>query len=352
MNYILSFEEINRDSLVLVGGKNANLGEMMKIGIRVPPGCAVTTGSYRNFITETGVKDEIYRILSDFNPDDVSSLNSASDEIQKLIGNAPISRDIKRAIKECYSALCEKSSMDSIPVAVRSSATAEDLPTASFAGQQDTYLWVEGADQVIKNVQSCWASLFRPRAISYRIKNNFPHEKVLISVGVQKMVNSRTAGVMFTINPINGDSSKVVIEGSWGLGEAVVSGSVNPDRFVVDKVMLSILEKSIGTKTMEYIQDNVTKQVVKRETDNERQRVACLSDDEIINLARVGKAIEQHFGQPQDIEWAFDKDIKSPDNLFILQSRQETVWSNKKIEPIRSESSYIDYLANRFIEGW
>lgn len=352
MNYILSFEEINRDSLLLVGGKNANLGEMMKIGIRVPPGCAVTTGSYRNFITETGVKDEIYRILSDFNPDDVSSLNSASDEIQKLISNAPISRDIKRAIKECYSALCEKSSMDRIPVAVRSSATAEDLPTASFAGQHETYLWVEGADQVIESVHRCWASLYTPRAISYRIKNSFPHEKVFMSVGVQKMVNSRTAGVMFTLNPLNGDPSKIVIEASWGLGEAVVSGSVSPDKFVVDKVMLSVLEKSIGSKSTEYVRDNVTKQVVKRETDSERQGMASLSDDEIINLAILGKAIERHFGQPQDIEWAFDRDMKPPDNLFILQSRQETVWSTRKREPIRTESSYIGYLANRIIEGW
>ena len=352
MDYTLDFEELNKNSLQMVGGKNASLGEMIGAGINVPPGFAVTTDSYFRFITDTGIKDAIFQALSGLGVDDVEALNNASAEAQNLINNVPMSGNVRAAIEEGYTRLCKKCVVEIVPVAVRSSATAEDLPTASFAGQQDTYLWVEGADQVIKNVQSCWASLFRPRAISYRIKNNFPHEKVLISVGVQKMVNSRTAGVMFTINPINGDSSKVVIEGSWGLGEAVVSGSVNPDRFVVDKVMLSILEKSIGTKTMEYIQDNVTKQVVKRETDNERQRVACLSDDEIINLARVGKAIEQHFGQPQDIEWAFDKDIKSPDNLFILQSRQETVWSNKKIEPIRSESSYIDYLANRFIEGW
>jgi len=350
--YIMKFDELYRDLLPLVGGKNASLGEMIRAGIRVPPGFAVTTDSYMSFITRTGIKDKIFRILSDVNLTDRKSLDDTSAEVQALITSALIPDDIQEVIKKGYSCLCEQCSMEILPVAVRSSATAEDLPTASFAGQHETYLWVEGADQVIESVHRCWASLYTPRAISYRIKNSFPHEKVFMSVGVQKMVNSRTAGVMFTLNPLNGDPSKVVIEASWGLGEAVVSGSVNPDKFVVDKVMLSVLEKSIGSKSTEYVQDNVTKQVVKRETDSERQGVACLSDDEIINLARVGKTIERHFGQPQDIEWAFDKDIKPPDNLFILQSRQETIWSNKKIEPIRSESSYIDYLANRFIEGW
>jgi len=352
MEYILNFDEVYRDLLPLVGGKNASLGEMIEAGIRVPPGFAVTTDSYLSFITQAGIKDEIFRILSDVNLNDTKTLDDTSAEVQALINSVLIPDDIQEAIKKGYSCLCEQCCMETVPVAVRSSATAEDLPTASFAGQHETYLWVEGADQVIESVHRCWASLYTPRAISYRIKNSVPHEKVFMSVGVQKMVNSRTAGVMFTLNPLNGDPSEVVIEASWGLGEAVVSGSVNPDKFVVDKVVLSILERSIGDKVTEYTLDKVIKQVVKCTTDNNRQKVACLSDDEIINLARVGKIIERHFGQPQDIEWAFDKDIKPPDNLFILQSRQETIWSNKKIEPIRSESSYIDYLANRFIEGW
>lgn len=352
MKYILNFDELNRDSLPLVGGKNANLGEMIKSGIRIPHGFAVTTGSYLSFITQAGIKDKIFQILSDINLNNRKSLDDTSAEVQALINGVSIPGDIQDAIKEGYFCLCEKCCMEILPVAVRSSATAEDLPTASFAGQHETYLWVEGLDQIISNIQRCWASLYTPRAISYRIKNNFPHEKVLMGVGVQKMVNSRTAGVMFTINPLNGDLSKVVIEGSWGLGEVVVSGSVTPDKFVVDKVMLSILEKSIGNKTIEYMLDNVTRQVVKCKTDDERQNIACLSDDEIINLARVGKAIERHFGRPQDIEWAFDKDISPPDNLIILQSRQETVSCTRKVEPIRTESSYIGYLANRIIEGW
>lgn len=352
MKYILNFEEMSASSLPSVGGKNANLGEMIAFGIRVPHGFALTTESYLNFTTQAGIKDKILEVLSDVNLDYRKSLDETSGEVQALIRDAPIPEDIQEAIKEGYSCLCEKCCMETIPVAVRSSATAEDLPTASFAGQHETYLWVEGADQVIESVHRCWGSLYTPRAISYRIRNEFPHEKVLMSVGVQKMVNSRTAGVMFTLNPLNGDPSKIVIEASWGLGEAVVSGSVSPDKFVVDKVMLDILERSVGSKTEEYILDKTTKQVVKHKTDKKRQHVPCLSDEEIINLARIGKAIEHHFCQPQDIEWAFEEDINPPENLFILQTRQETVWSSRKAEPIRTESSYMSYLANRIIEGW
>ncbi|MBW2285359.1 MAG: hypothetical protein JRF65_12255, partial [Deltaproteobacteria bacterium] len=228
MAYVLDFSLLDKSSLPLVGGKNASLGEMIKAGIHVPPGFAVTTDSYLAFITDTGIKDRIYEVLSGLDPEDVRALNAASDAVQELIRGGEMADPIQRAIEEGYDGLCERSDVSRLPVAVRSSATAEDLPTASFAGQQDTYLWQVGAEKVIRSVQRCWASLFTPRAIAYRVKNDFPHEKVLISVGVQKMVNSRTAGVMFTINPTDGDPSKVVIEGSWGLGETVVSGSVNP----------------------------------------------------------------------------------------------------------------------------
>ena len=183
MNYILNFEQLDKGSIPLVGGKNASLGEMIKAGIHVPPGFAVTTDSYFSFITETGIKDKIYDILSSIPPDDVETLNRASAKIQEVINNTPLSDDVKTAIEEGYSHLCEKCSVKILPVAVRSSATAEDLPTASFAGQQDTYLWVEGVANIIHNVHKCWASLFTPRAIDYRNKNDFPHEKVLISVG-------------------------------------------------------------------------------------------------------------------------------------------------------------------------
>jgi pyruvate,water dikinase len=334
MDYILNFDKVDKGSLPLVGGKNASLGEMIKVGIRVPPGFAVTTDSYLSFITEAGIKDKIYSILAEVNPDNVESLNKAAAEIRDLINSTSMSEGLRAAIEVGYSQLCEKCLVDVVPVAVRSSATAEDLPTASFAGQQETYLWVQGASQVDESVQKCWASLFTPRAISYRIKNNFPHEKVLISVGVQKMVNSKAAGVMFTINPTDGDPSKVVIEGSWGLGETVVSGSVNPDKFVVDKVLMETSEKTISNKHIECIFDPSKGEVVNADVDPIMQDACCMEDEEIKALVKMGKEIEAHYGRPMDIEWAIDKDMPFPENMFIVQARPETVWSQRKAESL------------------
>ncbi len=330
MDLVLDFSKLDKSSLPIVGGKNASLGEMINAGIRVPPGFAVTTDSYAAFIDEAGIKDRIYSILKDLDPDNIDVLNKAAADIQELIKTAAIPKEIQQAIGNNYSGLCQACDIDKVPVAVRSSATAEDLPTASFAGQQDTYLWVLGTDPVVQNVQNCWASLFTPRAISYRIKNNFPHEQVLISVGVQKMVNSRAAGVMFTLNPTDGDISKVVIEGSWGLGETVVSGSVNPDKFVVDKIMLEINERSISTKHIECIYDLDKGQVVDADIDADRQSVCCLEDQEIKELVKTAKTIESHYGRPMDIEWAIDQDFAFPENVFIVQARPETVWSQRQ----------------------
>jgi pyruvate,water dikinase len=333
MDLILDFSQLNKSSLPMVGGKNASLGEMINAGIRVPPGFAVTTGSYSAFMEKARINDRIYRLLAEFDPKDIAALNQAAAAVQDLIKTAAIPDEVRQAIRGRYARLCEQCEVEMLPVAVRSSATAEDLPTASFAGQQDTYLWVLGPDQVVENVRKCWASLFTPRAISYRVKNHFPHEKVLISVGVQKMVNSRAAGVMFTINPTNGDVSKVLIEGSWGLGETVVSGSVNPDKFVVDKVMLEINERTVSTKHIECVYDFDSGKVVNADVDSAMQCACCLEDQEIKALVRAAKNIEAHYGCPMDIEWAIDKDFSFPENIFIVQARPETVWSQRKTEP-------------------
>jgi pyruvate,water dikinase len=334
MDYVLNFEKLDKNSVPTVGGKNASLGEMIKADIRVPPGFAVTTDSYLTVVSATGIKDKIYDRLADLNPNNVEDLNQASRAAQELIKKATIPKAVGQAIKKAYLQLCEKCGVESVPVAVRSSATAEDLPTASFAGQQDTFLWIQGADQVITHVQNCWASLYTPRAIAYRIKNDFAHEKVLISVGVQKMVNSKAAGVMFTINPTDGDISKVVIEGNWGLGETVVSGSVNPDKFVVDKVMLEINERTVSTKHIECVYDLEQGKVVDADLDENMQCTCCLADDEVKALVREAKNIEAHYGRPMDIEWAIDKDIAFPDNMFIVQARPETVWSQREAKSV------------------
>jgi pyruvate,water dikinase len=334
MAHILNFRDLSIKSVPQVGGKNASLGEMINAGIRVPPGFAVTTEGYLHFITETGIRDDIFRILSEMEAGDISAQQAASRQIQRIIREAVMAQEIRSDIDAAYAELCRDCSVDSLPVAVRSSATAEDLPTASFAGQQDTYLWITGADQIVRRVQDCWASLFTPRAIDYRIKNNFPHEKVLISVGVQKMVNSRAAGVMFTLNPTDGDLSKIVIEGSWGLGETVVSGSVNPDKFVVDKIIMETTEKTVSTKHIECVFDPERQEVIDAEVDPDMQCSCCLEEREVKELVKMGKIIEQHYGRPMDIEWAIDRELNFPKNIFIVQARPETVWSRRKKDPV------------------
>ncbi len=345
--YVIDFDRLDRSSLPKVGGKNANLGEMLKAGIRVPPGFAITTGSYLEFLKSAGISEEIFRLLASADPADVALLEDASTRIQDLIERAPVPPEIETRIRESYALLCDKCGEREVPVAVRSSATAEDLPSASFAGQQDTYLWIKGPEEVVKKVRKCWASLFTPRAISYRSKNKFPHEKVLISVGVQKMVNPKAAGVMFTIDPVNGDPSKVVIEGTWGLGETVVSGSVTPDRFVVDKVTSEISEEVISHKSVECVYDPHKGEVVHNEVPPSRCDLRCLEREEVIELAKVAKLIEENYGLPQDIEWAIDQGLPLPENVFIVQSRPETVWSQRQREPVLGKKSGYELLMEK-----
>ncbi|PIU58606.1 phosphoenolpyruvate synthase [Candidatus Bathyarchaeota archaeon CG07_land_8_20_14_0_80_47_9] len=331
---VLWFESLRKTDIPSVGGKNANLGEMTSAGIPVPPGFAITAYSYKKFIEETGIAQKIYEIIKETvtNPDDPKQYEIASKKIRELIEATPTPKDIKSAIRSAYADLCKKLGANDVFVAVRSSATAEDLADASFAGQQETFLNVKGADELLKNTVKCWSSLFTPRAIFYRTEKGFAHEKVFISVGVQKMVNSRAAGVTFTINPVTGDSSQIIIEGNHGLGEAVVSGAVTPDDFVVDKKTLKIVERRVAKKTIQYIRDPNTGKTVHVEVPVEKQEQPCISDEEILKLAELAKLIEQHYGKPQDIEWAIDRDIPFPTNMFIVQSRPETVWSQKLVE--------------------
>ena len=344
MDLIQDFRKLNKHSLPLVGGKNASLGELINSGIRVPPGFAVTTNSYSIFMEKAGINDSIFSLLGDLDPDNIETLNQVAEKIQEMIKTAVIPDDVQKAIAEGYSLLCKKCEVDALPVAVRSSATAEDLPTASFAGQQDTYLWITSAARVIDSVRKCWASLYTPRAISYRVQNDFPHEKVLISVGVQKMVNSKAAGVMFTLNPTNGDISKVVLEGSWGLGETVVSGSVNPDKFVVDKVMGEINERTISTKHIECVFDVEKGETIDADIDADMQCICCLEDPEIRELVKTAKAIEVHYGRAMDIEWAIDKDFSFPENIFIVQARPETVWSRREKKSVLGKKTGYQLL--------
>lgn len=328
--YIFWFEDCTKQDLPHVGGKNASLGEMTRAGIRVPPGFAITTTVYRDFMERSGLAPKIKYILDSLDGENIGAVKQASMTIRQMMSEVPISDEINDAIVSAYEKLCADCGVPNMPVAVRSSATAEDLPGASFAGQQDTTLWVRSSGQVIVRTALCWSSLFTPRAISYRNQMGFPHEQVLISVGVQKMANAKTAGVMFTLNPINGDRSKIAIDASWGLGESVVSGVVTPDNLLVDKVTFEIIRRTVSPKMIEYEPDPEAGRVVIRDVPPNRQTILCLSDDEIIALAQYGKRIERYYSAPQDIEWAIDRDLPPDDNITILQSRPETVWSQKK----------------------
>lgn len=331
---VVWFENLRKTDIPLVGGKNANLGEMLSAGIPVPQGFAVTANAYRKFIEETGIAGEIYRIIKESVKDlsDPKQYEDASRKIRALIESTPMPKDIEYAIREAYRELCRRLNVENVAVAVRSSATAEDLPDASFAGQQETYLNVVGENEVIEKTVKCWSSLFTTRAIFYRTQKGFAHEKVFISVGIQKMVNARAAGVMFSINPVTGDPNQIVIEGNFGLGESVVSGAVTPDEFVVDKRTMKIIGKRIATKKVMYTLDPVAGKTVHVDVPVEKQNQPCLSDEEVLKLAELAIKIEQHYGKPQDIEWAVDSDLSFPQNIFIVQSRPETVWSQKMAE--------------------
>jgi pyruvate,water dikinase len=345
MPYTLWFDKAGKEAFGLIGGKNASLGELIKADIPVPPGFSVTTEAYLEFLSG-GIQDKIQEILSRSDLQDVASLENASKVIRELVASTAMPKRIEEDICSNYQALAQVFDAPDLPVAVRSSATAEDLPGASFAGQQDTFLWVRGAEELLKKIKLCMSSLFTPRAISYRIKMGFPHEKVFISVGVQKIVDAKAAGVMFTLDPLNGDPSKVVIEGNWGLGETVVSGQVNPDKFVVDKVTKEI-DSRVSLKECECIYDPVRGGVAHVDIPPERREIPCIEDQEILELARYAKRVEDYYGCPQDIEWAIDKNRPFPFNIFMVQSRPETVWSQQKKGPILGKKSAYELLMEK-----
>ena len=323
------FDEIDKSSLPVAGGKGANLGEMVKIKLPVPEGFVVTAQAYAAFIEEAGIKEEIAKILSKTDVNDSKALERASRKIRKLIESREMPERIKGEIAKAYEKLQKEYKAGY--VAVRSSATAEDLPEASFAGQQDTFLNVKGVDNLLGAIKKCWSSLFTPRAIFYRETNNIEHDRVLIAVVVQKMVNAKKSGVMFTAHPMSGERDKIVIEAVFGLGEGIVSGRITPDHYVVDKNNFEIVEKMINKKEKMIVRgnDGSTEEVATPSSIAEKQ---VLDESEIISIAKFGKRIEEHYGFPQDIEWAVENG-----KIYILQSRPMTVIYGEE-EKSREES--------------
>mgnify|MGYP001153376121 FL=1 len=318
MEYVEFFEELKKEDVDIAGGKGANLGELTQAGIPVPPGFVITSATYQKFMDETGITQKIMDILDALDVNNNKELQESAREIKKIIIETEIPDEISSLIIESYNALCHRIGKENAFVAVRSSATAEDLPEASFAGQQDTYLNVKGPEDMIKYVRKCWASLFGARAIFYREENNFDHSKVYIAVVVQEMVDAEKAGVMFTVHPSTGEE-KILIEGAWGLGEAVVSGTVTPDTYWVDKATGEILRKQISEKNIMFKKKSENGQTVKVPVPDDLKNKQVLNEDEIAQLVELGKRIQEHYQFPQDTEWAIENG-----KIFMLQSRPVT----------------------------
>ncbi len=331
--YIKWFNEISKKDIPLVGGKGANLGELTSHGAKVPPGFCVTAGAYSDFIEKAGLRDKIRSIISSIHFENSDDLSSKCSEIRDLILGSSTPVDIENEISSAYDELCERCHLKDLKVAVRSSATAEDLPDASFAGQQDTYLHIHTNVEVISHVKRCWASLWTARATYYREQQGYDHFDVSLSAVVQKMVNSGKAGVMFTANPISNDRSEIMINSSWGLGEAVVSGSVTPDEYILDKKVFGIKDQFIAEKNLMIVNrdDGIgTIDVPVREyLGPDAVTESSLVHKELMELYRAAIAIEEIYSQPMDIEWALDNDTNE---LYILQARPITTLGEVKTE--------------------
>jgi len=325
LEYIKWFEEIDKNDIPIVGGKGANLGELTQKGLDVPPGFCVTAGAYIYFIQKANLNEKIKEKIENLDIEDSTKLQKASVEIQSMINSTEIPKELADEIILAYGKLNERIGIEKAEVAVRSSATAEDLPEASFAGQQDTYLHIMGDEELLNHIRKCWASLWTSRAIYYREIQGFDHFEVSISVVIQKMVNSEKSGVMFTANPINNNTEEIMINASWGLGEAVVSGTVTPDEYIVNKIKKETVEKHIAEKTTMIVKKDLGVGTIEINVGDyigyENINAQCLSNEEIILLTNYGIKIEELYGNHQDIEWGFDRDTKK---LYILQSRPIT----------------------------
>lgn len=329
MSLIVWFDRYRPDDRAKIGAKNAGLGEMIAAGLPVPPGFALTTDAYNTLRGHTEARRRVNEALSGVDHSDPVGLQHISARVRSIMESIPLDREIEEQVARAYGELSERCGRRDVPVAVRSSATAEDLPDASFAGQQDTFLWVRGGEQVLGAVRKCWSSIFTDRAISYRHNTGHDHEVIAMSVGIQQMVESLTAGVAFTLNPTDGDRSQIVIDASWGFGEAVVAGEVTPDNFKVDKVLLEIMNRTISPKKIEYALAG-DGSVARRTVGDQRANRPCLTDREVKAIATMARRVEKHYGTAQDIEWAIDRHLPAPGNVMLLQARPETVWSRKK----------------------
>lgn len=343
--YILWYDEMDGTDFPIVGKKNSNLGEMIKAGIPVSPGFAITIYANDQFLILSGIKAEIEKQIVALGQVTYETAKEASAIAMDLIEKAAMPEVIEREILDNYRKLCEKACKTACPVAVRSSGAV------SMPGQMETYLNICGEKDLIDYVKKCWASAYNTEAIMYRMNKGMPF-LFNIGVGIPKMVNSRVSGIIFTINPINGDPSKISIDASYGLGEAVVSGFVTPDTYLVDKVTFDLIKATVGSKETMCAYREEGSDIVQKDVPSEMRKVLCLSNQELKELARIGKLIEGYYGQAYDIEFGIDADLPFPENIIILQVRPESVWSKKQAEArTEKKKDPMDRLLSQLLTG-
>ena len=335
------FDSIGLSDRPAVGGKGGSLGELTRAGIAVPPGFVVRTEAFEQFILALDAAEPLRAPVEALDPDDLERAQAITAAIRTRIEAAPLPAPVEAAIRAAYAELAGADQ----PVAVRSSATTEDAEDASFAGLQDTYLWVIGPDQAVDKVRSCWASLYSVESVCYRRKHSLPEAGVAMGVVVQRMVDARCAGVMFTRSPTTGDRSVIAIEGAWGLGSAVVSGEVTPDRWVVAKLTGEIPVRDVSDKHIRQV-PTPGGGIHDEETPADLRNAPCLSDAELQQLREIGRKAERHYGRPQDIEWAVENGSGA---ILLLQSRPETVWSTREIAPAATaQANPLNHLMTVF----
>ena len=322
------FADIGLQDRPRVGGKGGSLGELQRAGLPVPPGFVVATSAFEQSLDAIERVAPVRTSVATLEAQDLSSIQAISGTLRNRVAEVDLPPELVEEISAAHATLCSDDLQQ--PVAVRSSATTEDASDASFAGLQDTYLWVRGTEQVLRMIRSCWASLYSVESISYRRQRQFPEENVAMAVVVQRMVDARSAGVMFTRSPVTGDRSVVTIEGSWGLGSSVVGGEVTPDRWVIGKITGEISTRDISDKAIQHLPRSAggveTVDVVE-----DQRREPCMNDAELQSLREIARKVERHYGRAQDIEWAVDR---ARGEIFLLQSRPETVWSTRDATPV------------------
>ena len=346
--WIYWLKEVGTEQNNIVGKKCANLGELTKAGFRVPPGYALGVEAYNRFMKETEVTDRLLKFLSSFHadPDDVADtlkFEEASKEMRGIVESIKMPPDMEETVIQYYTELCKVTGRENVYVATRSAGPV------SHPGQYETYLNVCGAEDVVKNVVRVWSSTLNTRSVIARARLGLPLHYDPIGVAVLTMVDARAAGVMFTVNPVNGDESKVAIEAGFGFGEAVVSGNVTPDRYLVDKVTLEIEERVISDKGREFVLNPLTKEMEYKELPPEKRKLPCLEDREVIELTKIAKKVEAHFGCPQDVEFSISRSLPFPESIFLVQARPESVWGKKKKGSVLGKKSGFELLLEKAI---